>query len=230
MRRDVTAISLHQLLRMLWAVKYSVLTRPYELNIVGIRANSAVPNRFDDAIHLFYKDDSKKWFHQAFKATTDPGTFWLNNPIQTQGTAILKMGQYVNTYAIDMHRGKYMAICQRHKPVTIYRDYNRDSTLDIFQAEEQTGFFGINIHRANQSGETKTVDRFSAGCQVFSFSKDFYFMMSLAHKHREKYGNYFTYSLIDLRAINRDKNKANAIVLSLGAAFAAGLGVFLFNQ
>src|SRR4051812_24087856 len=89
---------------------FRMYTRPFELNIVGLRSASTIPNRFDDEIHVFYKVDQKKWNYHVFKATTDPGTFWLRNPMQEQGTAILAEGQYVNAYEIGMHRGKYKAL------------------------------------------------------------------------------------------------------------------------
>ena len=106
--------------------KYQLFTRPYELNIVGMRGNSTEPNRFDDEIHVFYKVSPLKWNYHVYKATTDPGTFWLRNPMQEQGTAILAQGQYVNAYALGLHRGQYEALVQQ-KPLTIIRDYDRDA-------------------------------------------------------------------------------------------------------
>ena len=55
--------------------RYELYTRPYELNIVGLRGNSTEPNKFDDEIHVFYKISPIKWNYHVFKATTDPGTF-----------------------------------------------------------------------------------------------------------------------------------------------------------
>ena len=53
---------------------YETFVRPYELNIVGIRSDSTLPNRFDDEIHVFFKNNSGKWIHYIFPVTTDPGT------------------------------------------------------------------------------------------------------------------------------------------------------------
>ena len=49
-----------QILAVMKAKKYKVFTRPYELNIVGIRSTEE-PNKFDDAIFVFFKDDQGNW-------------------------------------------------------------------------------------------------------------------------------------------------------------------------
>lgn len=191
-------------------------TRPYELNIVGIRARNVVPNRFDDEIHVFYKSKPSKWEYHIFKATTDPGTFWLENPIQPQGTAILAQGQYVNAYQIGLHQGKYEALVQA-RPVTIMRDYDRRAKLDFFNGKKEEGIFGINIHRAMAQGKTKFIDKFSAGCQVFQSADDFNFFMQLCEKHAKLYGNHFTYTLLDFRSMRRESIKRIVIgTLTLG--------------
>lgn len=195
---------------------YGLNTRPYELNIVGLRSKSVLPNRFDDEIHVFYKTEKSKWNYHIFKATTDPGTFWLENPMQPQGTAILAQGQYENAYELGMHLGKYKALVQS-KPVTIIRDYDRDAKLDFLNGTKEEGFFGINIHRAFSEGKTKFIDKFSAGCQVFQNADDFYRFLDLCEQHSKLYGNRFTYTLIDFRALRREALKRIAIgALTLG--------------
>lgn len=198
---------------------FIINNKPNQLNIVGIRADSTEPNKFDDQIFVFWKNDADQWAGWKAPATTDPGTYWLNNPMQPQGTAILKAGQYVDTYKIDLHLGKYKALCQRLKPVTVIRDYDRDAILDFDNGTESTGMYGINIHRANRSGTTLTVDRNSAGCQVFANVDDFNELMKLADIHSAKYGNKFTYTLIDRRAFAREKKKRAVYKL---AAVAGG--------
>ncbi len=173
---------------------YRVFTRPFELNIIGIRSKSAVPNLFNDQLNILYKDDTGAWQLHSFAATTDPGTFWLKNPLNPQGTAILKEGQYLNTYSVGLHRSKYLALVQR-APVTVIRDITRDGSLD-FSGKEDTGMFGINIHRALQQGTTRFIDKFSAGCQVIANADDFKKFMALCDKHQALYGNTFSYTLL----------------------------------
>lgn len=206
---------------------YKVFQRPYELNIVGIRSRSVVPNRFDDQIHVFFRDNSGRWVYHIYPATTDPGTFWLRQPMEPQGTAILKEGQYLNVYAIDMHRGKYLALCQRRGVVTVVRDYDRDAVLDFNNGTSYTGWYGINVHRASVEGTTKKVEKYSGGCQVFANADDFAKFMQLCEDHRRLYGNVFTYTLIDLRALVRAGLRRATFAIGLSAlalaALAAGI-------
>ena len=185
---------------------FKTFSRPFELNIVGIRSNSTKPNSFDDTLNIYYKTSDGKWQFHQFAATTDPGTYWLMNPMNPQGTAIVKHGQYINSHRIGMHRGKYMALVQQ-RPLTIIRDYDRNATLDFMNGKEETGIFGINIHHASVNGTTRTVDKYSAGCQVFANINDFTLFMQLAERHKQLYGNEFTYTLIDERALVRESKK-----------------------
>lgn len=199
---------------------YKLYQRPYELNIVGVRAKHTKANSFDDEIHVFYKANDRKWNYHIYKATTDPGTFWLKNPYSPQGTAILAQGQYREAYTIGLHQGKYTALVQRLKPVTVIRDYDRNALLDFLNGSKAKGMFGINIHRASAVGSTKQIDRYSAGCQVFKNASDFKEFLTLCERHRQLYGNVFTYTLLDFRAIRRESLRR----ITIGAATAM-LGV-----
>lgn len=218
---------LADIVNVMQAKGYEIYTRPYELNICGVRADSTTPNRFDDEIYVFFKNNTGLWISYVFPATTDPGTYWLKNPLSEQGTAILKQGQYRQAYQIGLHRGKYYALVQR-KEVTVIRDYDRNATLDFLNGRQQTGWFGINIHRASVQGTTKTIDKYSAGCQVFSTAKDFTQFMQLCEVHKKLYGNSFTYTLIDHRAINREHNR-NLVTTVAGLGIGLGIAVITFQ-
>ncbi len=189
---------------------YELYTKPNQLNIIGIRSPSTIPNKFDDEIHVFYKVAPLKWHYHVYKVTTDPGTFWLRNPMQPQGTAILAQGQYKGAYKIGLHQGKYKALVQK-KPITVIRDYDRDSKLDFRNGIKSKGMFGINIHRASLHGIPKQVYKYSAGCQVFSNINEFKEFLSLCEKHLSLHGNSFTYTLIDFRSVKRQTIKRWAI-------------------
>jgi hypothetical protein len=204
----MTKMNLTEIMQAIKQKGYTVYEQPFELNIVGIRKNSNISNRFDDSITVFYKNREGNWQWFSWPATTDPGTYWLKNPDAPKGTAILKSGQYRNAYIIGLHRGKYTALVQRGpNPVTVMRDYNRDNVLDFNTGKEQTGYFGINIHHASVNGTTKTIDRYSAGCQVFANISDFNVFMTLVQRHKTLYGNKFTYTLIDERQAALDEKK-----------------------
>lgn len=215
-------VNIRGLIRQLKKKDFEVYDKPFQLNIVGVRANSTVPNNFDDIIYVFYKDDNNKWVGKAYPATTDTGTYWLKNPMNSAGSALLKEGQYKNTYKIALHRSKYNALTQQLAKVTVYRDYNRDSILDFDNGKEQTGMFGINIHRANSQGTTKTIDQNSAGCQVFQNADDFAEFMAMANKQKDLYGNKFTYTLIDERAYVRSVRRYGVYV-AVGVAIIASI-------
>ena len=216
---------LNKLRGILRSKGYELYTKPNELNIVGIRSTTTASNRFDDEIHVFYKVAPLKWFYHVYKATTDPGTFWLKNPMQPQGTAILAQGQYKDAYRIGLHQGKYKALVQA-KPIFVMRDYDRTAKLDFRNGKKSKGLYGINIHRASLSGTTKTVDKYSAGCQVFANIKDYNEFMSLCEKHKSLYGNSFTYTLIDFRAVKRQNFKRwtiGTVSVALGLTALWGL-------
>ena len=207
--------------------RYELYTRPYELNIIGLRGNSTEPNKFDDEIHVFYKISPIKWNYHVFKATTDPGTFWLKNPMQKQGTAILSEGQYLNSYQLGLHQGKYKALVQR-KPVTVIRDYDRNAKLDFLNGTKTTGMYGINVHRANKTGTTRTVDKYSAGCQVFENAEAFQVFLKLCERHYQLYGNKFTYTLIDFRAVKRENIRR--VAYGIGTLGLIAVGYFSFKS
>ena len=179
---------------------FTMYTRPFELNIVALRSSNAAANNFDDFITLSYKTNDGRWQFHQFPATTDPGTYWLQNPLSPQGTAILKKGQYRGSHRIGLHRGKYLALVQQ-RPLTVIRDFDRNTKLDFMNGREQTGIYGINIHHASVNGTTKTVDKYSAGCQVFANINDFNLFMQLADRHKNLYGNNFTYTLLDMPTV-----------------------------
>ena len=169
--------------------------KPYNLNIVGIRNNNTEPNSFDDDLWVFWKTENK-WSLKKYKITTDPGLTYLQQPINESGTAILKEGQYRGAYQIGKHRNKYTALVQA-KPVTVIRDFDRDSELDYNSGKEQSGMFGINIHRSSATGTSTLVNKWSAGCQVFARITEYNEFIKLCKLARDQWGNSFTYTLIN---------------------------------
>ena len=184
------------LLRKVQAKGHCIFTGGlYNLNIIGIRRTTR-PNTFDDTIALVYKD-SQGWVTREFAATTDPGTYWLNNPMNVKGTAALVPGQY-KAWMIDKHRGQYDALCQRLSKVKVYRDNDKSNTFDwdAFN-EEHEGWYGINIHRASSRRVAGEVDKFSAGCQVIQDPQEYDSFMQLVKMSADIYGNAFTYTLLE---------------------------------
>ncbi len=212
-------------LQILRSKGYKIYTQPYQLNIVGYRSRFVRSNQFDDEIHVFYTNDTGKWIYHIFKATTDPGQYWLENPMHPQGTAFLKKGQYINSHSIGLHRGVYQALIQRNE-VSVIRDYNRKGLFKWFASgNKHTGRFGINIHRARKQGTTKVIDDFSAGCLVFANATDFDGFMNISKEHQKRYGNAFTLTLVDFR----DERRRRLRNIAWGTSMAAG-AIFLLKQ
>ncbi len=166
----------------------------HDLNLVGIRTSSVDANTFNDWVTAFYifNDD---WNFFAFPATTDPGTFYRKEPLNVKGTAVMKPGQYRGAYKIGKHK-QYKALEQK-KPMTVYRDANRDGRLDTAGMEEDTGNYKTNIHRSNAHRPSVVVGKWSAGCQVLQDPDHFAFLLMLCERSKSKFGNSFTYSLLE---------------------------------
>tara|TARA_B100000519_G_C14114112_1_gene377243 strand:- start:193 stop:837 length:645 start_codon:yes stop_codon:yes gene_type:complete len=173
----------------------------YNLNILGVRNQSGDASRFDDVMVVLYKV-SGSWVCRMYPITTEPGTSILKKPIKEvehKGTAILVPGQYRGTYRIGWHGSKtngHTALVQRGGKVRVWRDNNRDSKPDYHGPEEE-GWFGINIHKHRGSSARLNTGGVSAGCQVFQSTKDFYDFMEICEVASDKWGNSFSYTLLD---------------------------------
>lgn len=170
-------------------------SRNWNLNLVGVRTASPQANSFDDWFFCGHKYQGV-WRYDVWPWTTDPGNYWLQHPLNPNGTAILVPGQYRSTWQIGLHRKSYTALVQR-KPVKVYRDKDRDTVLEMDPKSIDVGEFGINIHRNLEQGGVMKVEKFSAGCQVAQWAKDFYTLMERAEDSAAAFGNWFTYTLLE---------------------------------
>lgn len=145
-----------------------------------------------------YMREVGKWRSRSYSITTDPGTYWLQHPMNVKGTAVLVPGQYRDCYALGYHRRKkdHPALIQI-RPVTVWRDNDRDSVPEA--AKEDRGMFGINIHRSNFDGTTQSIGKWSAGCQVFANRLDLEDVLGLLYTYKDEMKNEFTYTLLEER-------------------------------
>lgn len=106
---------------------------------------------YDDAIVRMIGDKQL----DIYDASTDPGKFYINHPMNPAGCAKLQPGLW--WYEIGMHLNAYPALVQA-KPFCVDR-------LDIHGVKvgSESGFFGINLH---SGGAEPQVGRWSAGCQI----------------------------------------------------------------
>lgn len=182
--------------------------KTYDVNIVGVRNNAPeiyrrVTNVFDDCLTISFKDNNNVEQFYCWKATCDPGKKGVQQFHNSKGVARLVPGQYRGAYAVSLHQGKYEALCQRHRDVTVWRDGNKDLIFD--EVKQDVGMFGINIHKAGT--DSTWVENWSEGCQVFKRVKDFNQFMSICKKAAKIHKNAFTYTLLNSTDIIPSTNK-----------------------
>jgi len=170
--------------------------RPFNLNIVGVRAANPVVDEFNDKLVVFWRY-SGKLFYGCYPITTLPGEYYLvDKLLSRKGAAIMCPGQYSGAYSIGKHKGKYDALVQT-KPVKVYRDGDRDQEYDLDSSTIEAGMFGLNIHRGYKEGRVPKVGKTSAGCQVFQHASAFDEFMDCCEYAKEEWGNKFTYTLLE---------------------------------
>jgi lysozyme len=103
---------------------------------------------YDDAIFVYTPS-----VMASYNGNTDPSFYrkGFGSAEKTKGMASLNPGVW-NVYQFDLHRGKYLALCQKFGPVTVTRDGVTDY-IDV-------GYFGINIHKGGRNTTS------SLGCQT----------------------------------------------------------------
>jgi lysozyme len=137
---------------------YTIDRTQYPMIVVGIRGyyrdTMGAPHvndrgMYDDAIFI----DAPDGF-AAFNGNTDPSIFRAGEGFDedSKGIASLNPGAWF-VHKFDLHKGEYLALCQRAGKVTVTRDGKRENYSD-------TGEFGINIHRGSYHGTS------SLGCQT----------------------------------------------------------------
>lgn len=155
--------------------------------LIGVRSKANKNNEFDDLIGVV-ENNSITWY----TATTNAGRHWLLNFLNPKGTAVLKCGQYIGAWKLGLHKGQYEALIQTGGKVTVYRDADKDETAEE-QGIEETGWFGINIHRANPKTISRIVEKWSGGCQVFASPFDFAEALKACRRSGQ---SVFTYTLL----------------------------------
>lgn len=199
------AITSEVILNAYKAKNYRLKTGVLELNLFGIRNKDSQANTFDDYVGCIYREIGGGYVVMAFPATTDPGIFYRENPINVDGTAIIVPGQYLDCYQIGKHKG-YPAFEQIGN-IGYVRDKNKNKILDyilyLTKGNIVYGNYKTNIHYSNPIVESKNVDKWSAGCQVLSLAKNLNRILDLGNSGLSmfKYENKFDYTLFESNEI-----------------------------
>lgn len=195
---------------------YEVQSKPYYLNIVGIRyqyEGQDYSNQFKDRMWAIWKNDNGQWESKSWPISTIPGLFmkakaklkmkdWCktNRP---KGLGILVPAQYKNIYKFYESELPEEQTKMKARPTfrsigtqLAYRDKNWNSDKITFNNKDnpEKGNHGMFIHRGYPGGSS--VNNWSEGCQVFSKDSDFKQLCKLARVHISKNGNLFNYTLM----------------------------------
>jgi len=165
---------------------YVFRTEKMRLNIFGIRSKNSKSDKFDDLGGVAWIDEDGKEQLFNFWMTTDPGKYWLQNPMNKDGCIIMVPGQYLECYARGLHSGKYDALVQVAK-MHYVRDNDKNTDLDFSLYRDPVklaafGFWGMNGTNFHRASEWKIVDlifNWSAGCQVVQRPETFKKIMDL---------------------------------------------------
>lgn len=178
---------------------YAFFTKgDFNLNIIGVRSKEIdqIRDEFNDILIVLYKNNRGDWTNFICSVTTDPSLYYLKNPMNKEGTAILVPNQYRGAFKLGLHKGKYEALVQA-KALKVYRDKNRDSILDYNPSDivEQENI-GINIHGPYKDVVLENIEKYSAGCTVFNNYQMYRDFINLCKQSSKIYGNSFTYTLL----------------------------------
>ena len=207
----MSALTTDQLIQKIRQKGYKVFEGIGQLNMVGIRKAHARAGCFDDELHVFSKVSSTQWVHHTCNITTDPGTYWHQKKGKPQQTLMLAEGQYTNAFANVESKTKLAALKQIN-PVLAYPAYDRKALLDLFQGNAEKGMYRIQLMCAKSNGKYLYLTRDMGGCQVVQYKDDYFKLINMWKGHLAKYGNFFTYTLLDERIYHRKVRKNIAFI------------------
>jgi hypothetical protein len=98
------------------------------------------------------------------QATTEPGAFYTNRPLNANGAARLAFGQY-KAWVTGLHQGKQAALVQREL-LRVHRDINKDGKRNSTDPIDIGKNFGVNQHTTAVNKVPDFIGPYSAGCLV----------------------------------------------------------------
>jgi hypothetical protein len=142
-----------RILKYMEAKGYQIDAGAKEYNIVYVEGmnsdgtiNNNAPNEFNDRRMVIEVINGIPKIVGNWEATTEPGTYFTENPMNPEGVARIKFGQY-KAWRVGIHYGggaePHEALVQE-APVTLYRDSNKDYSR--IGDKMVTGLFDLNQH------------------------------------------------------------------------------------
>jgi hypothetical protein len=139
--------------------------------ILGERAGTNRPNKFDDDIHLMQGEK----LIQTVKGTTHPGVPYLTTKMNASGAPIWDFGWHYQVWKKGIHKHKIKAFTQVGAAY-VRRDTNKDLMPGNSGKVHSESGMGLNFHPAsyNPNGSSKEIGEWSAGCVVAQSATDYY--------------------------------------------------------
>jgi hypothetical protein len=160
-----------RIVKYLLSKDYQVFTNPKEYNIVYIEGinrdwtlNSDTPNQFNDRRIVIEVVNGVPKIVDHWEATTEPGKYYTENPMNSKGAARIQFGQY-KAWAVGTHgtAEPHEALVQVGD-ITVCRDLNKDFKRTGDKLDTGDDFY-VNQHYGFDFPQSD-IRRASAGCLV----------------------------------------------------------------
>lgn len=171
-------------------------TGDFNLNIWFERTSNLFTNKFDDWLHLAWKESGVQHY-MCLPATTKHG---LHN-----GSSVIVPNQYKQTYqwiskghgwgkGYHFAEGEFFA---QKKVVQTWIDGNNDSIIDHVDLVDASTNVGINIHKMSPKGvRGGAVLNWSLGCSGLE-EPDFIKIIPIVSESVKRYGDLFTVTWVE---------------------------------
>jgi hypothetical protein len=152
------------------AKNYVVFSGEKNYNIIYIEGmnedgilNDDAPNQFNDRRIIVEVMGGIPKIVNSWQATTEPGNYYTYRPMNPNGAARIKFGQY-QAWKVGIHGNSepHEALVQ-FLPITVCRDFNQDFKRTGDKLD--SGNFGVNQHWGYDAPMTD-IKNTSAGCLV----------------------------------------------------------------
>jgi hypothetical protein len=167
--------------KLVWFLKsknYKVFENNNELNIVALRNESKmkgdVTNKFDDSLHVFYKNSNGNWELCEYQITTvpglKPGTGVNGIPaVLPDNVPMLRLGQYVEQLSFGKFAGDPLHPCLIFESCAMH--FNTENDFYDWESPTKIGPFPVSIHMAGKPPwrypNVEKVYMYSKGSQTF---------------------------------------------------------------
>lgn len=126
----------------------------------------------------------------CWQATTGPGKPYIDNPMNPDGAARIKFGQY-KAWIYGKHKGTQTAL-QQNGPIVVCRDLNKDGQRE--GDREFLSMVTINQHTTSYHFNGEKVGPHSAGCLVGRFYHEHHnFMTDIREDSRYQRNNAYQF-------------------------------------